>query len=138
MFTCNCLIRKDTEALRKTLALYGYKTKSLTKDNYDGLMVTKRSVVGVPFKRDVSDGYQWTLEKYLKWNPHVYDCGDNEELFLALASMSDHQSAHSWFIDLEGNFVFYDNATRSQQIDVACCRYELATKDQLINYFTKS
>lgn len=135
MFTCNCLIRKDTKHIRDTLRRYGYKGFTLSKDKYDALMVTKRSIVGMPISATMEDGTEWHIDKYLKWNPQVYDCGDNEDLFLALASMNDHKFDNSWYVDGDGNIFFIESSTYEQREQYCCGKIKPASKEQLVERF---
>lgn len=135
MFTCNCLIRKDTKHIRDTLRKYGYKSVALSKDKYDAIMVTKRSIVGMPISFTMEDGSEWHIDKYLKWNPQVYDCGDNEDLFLALASMNDRKIDYSWFVSEDGDIFFIENSTYEQREQYFSDEIKPASKEQLITYF---
>lgn len=135
MFTCNCLIIKDTKHIRDTLRKYGYKGITLNKDKYDALMVTKRSIVGMPLSITMEDGTEWHIDKYLKWNPQVYDCGDNEDLFLALASINDHKVDNSWFVSADGNIFFIKNSTYVQREEYLSGNIKPASKEQLITHF---
>lgn len=135
MFTCNCLIRKDTKHIRDTLRKYGYKGITLSKNKYNALMVTKRSIVGMPISTTMEDGTEWHIDKYLKWNPQVYDCGDNENLFLALASMNDNKIDYSWFVGADGNIFFIENSTDEQRLQLLSGNIKRASKEQLITHF---
>jgi hypothetical protein len=85
MFTTPCFIRKNTPELRKRLEELGYK--------YGG----KASNFGQPY-------LYCSLDKYFECNrcPARYhgiiDCGDNEELFLALVALRDDTDKYQWFI----------------------------------------
>lgn len=135
MFTCNCLIRKDTKHIRNTLRKYGYKSITLSKDKYDALMVTKRSIVGMPISATMEDGTEWHIDKYLKWNPQVYDCGDNEDLFLALASMNDHKIDYSWLVNADGDIFFIGDSTFEQREQYFSGSIKPASKEQIIIHF---
>lgn len=137
MFTCNCLIREDSKSIREELRRYGYKMKALKENKYDAIMVTKRAAVGLMSEVKLSDGIYWNIEKYLKWNPHVYDCGHNKELFLALSSCSDDHCHHTWFAKGNGE-LFFSKGFRDMQWDlINDGSTRRATKEQLISHFSK-
>lgn len=86
MFTQSCLIRKNTEQLREKLRRLGYKVSKLTETEGRkyGILCNGKVAIGIP-----KNCYEFNLDKYLKDNPHIVDCGTDEELFIKLASMKD-------------------------------------------------
>lgn len=96
MFTKSCLIRKNTYELRLKLELIGYNVKYI-KEGYKYLQISwiPGYVLGVN-------------EEDLKYNDNIsIDCGDNEELFLAIAALRDDSDKNQWFI--HNNKVFGDS-----------------------------
>lgn len=94
MFTTKCYIRKNTSELRKKLEEFGYKNRHLSMstnaENYPLLLVYHDGYYQGVF------GDECGLEFYI-------DCGDNEELFLALAALRDDKPDYQWFVwDDEG------------------------------------
>lgn len=81
-FTTPCFIREDTEYLRKKLKKLGYTP--FDDDKRDGLVADK-------------SGYMYSiLENNLISS--TYNCGSNEELFLAIAALRDDTDENQWFI----------------------------------------
>ena len=104
MFTASCFIRKNTPELRKKLEELGYTTGAWETPHleYPYLQTYPNSKWGL-FKGDAyyiteddyrCDGNVWT------YNPKegVIDCGDNEELFLALAALRTDSPDYQWFL----------------------------------------
>ena len=108
MFTTHCFIRKNTPELRNKLQDMGYKQNIYDKNEYPWLAVNHSMFISV------NKGF----ERLPEFN---IDCGDNEELFLAIAALRDDTDKHQWFYstgwtDFEGNplpdkWVFCDQDT---------------------------
>lgn len=85
MFTQSCFIRKNTLELRQYLGKIGYK--------YGG----KASKFDQPY-------LYCSLDKYFECNSFparycgIIDCGENEELFVALAALRDDKLDYQWFV----------------------------------------
>ena len=93
-----CFIRKNTPELRKKLEELGYKPFGSVKYEWDtgwGLSTDNR--LG-EFESFDNNG----LENIIKCESPDYedsiDCGDNEDLFLALAALQDDTNENQWFI----------------------------------------
>lgn len=87
MFTKSCIIRKNTYELRLKLELIGYNLKYV-KEGYKYLQISW-----------IPDYVLGVNEEDLKYNDHIsIDCGDNEELFLAIAALRDDTDKYQWFI----------------------------------------
>lgn len=104
MFTTPCFIRKNTPELRKKLEELGYTNGAWESPHfeYPYLMCFPNRKFGL-FKGEGfymteddyrCDGKQWT------YNPpkEYIDCGDNEELFIALAALRNDTDVNQWFI----------------------------------------
>lgn len=95
MFTQSCLIRKNTEEIRDKIRKLGYKIASKThfEERRRGILCRSKLAIGIP-----DDCYEFSLDKYLKDNPNIIDCGTNELLFIALAALSDDSDINQWFV----------------------------------------
>ena len=98
MFTTSCFIRKNTPELRKNLEELGYKPFGSVKYEWDtgwGLSADNRLGEFESFDHN-------GLKNIIKCGSSDYedsiDCGDNEELFLALAALRDDTDKYQWFI----------------------------------------
>ena len=85
MFTTQCFIRKNTPELRKKLEELGYNRHPSYGDNGQYLYLNRG------FYHTNVVGYSEEIERMI-------DCGTNEELFLALASLRNDTNEHQWFI----------------------------------------
>lgn len=88
MFTTPCFIKKNTPELRKKLEELGYE--------YHG----QDTSYGTPCNLYCSFGSYFELSGTSMPSrfESVIDCGTNEELFLALASLRDDGNDNQWFI----------------------------------------
>ena len=93
-----CFIRKNTPELRKKLEELGYKPFGSVKYEWDtgwGLSTDNR--LG-EFESFDDNG----LENIIKCGSLDYedsiDCGDNEDLFLAIAALRDDKPDYQWFL----------------------------------------
>ena len=120
-FTTPCFIRKNTQELRRGLEELGYKM--LSPIEYDNLECSDNWVNDIKSLNDCNG----------------FDCGTNEELFLAIAALRDDTDKYQWFTDGDkwilcpkikfSTFqVYYD-------IDVNADTIHKATVDELIEHF---
>ena len=103
-FLYKAFIRKNTPELRAKLEDFGYTNGAWESPrfHYPYLSVLPNPKFGL-FK---GEGFYMTEDDYrldgevLKYNPKedVIDCGDNEELFLAIAALKDNTDKNQWFI----------------------------------------
>lgn len=95
MFTQSCFIRKNTFELRNKLRKMGYRVppESHIADNKRGILCRPGYAVGIP-----DDSHEFILDEYLKSNPTIIDCKDNENLFLALAALRWNLDENQLFI----------------------------------------
>lgn len=96
-FTTPCFIRKNTPEIRKKLEELGYKPFGSVKYEWDmGLGLSTDNRLG-EFESFDNNG----LENIIKCESPDYedsiDCGDNEELFLAIAALRDDTDYMQWF-----------------------------------------
>lgn len=85
MFTEKCFIRKNTKELRDKLSDMGYNI--LPSAN---LQFTNNISCG--------NGFCASILTNKSNKPDFIDCGDNEELFLAIAALRDDSNEHQWFV----------------------------------------
>lgn len=140
MFTTPCFIRKNTPELRKKLEELGYKPFGSVKYEWDtgwGLSTDNR--LG-KFESFDNNG----LENIIKCESPDYedsiDCGTNEDLFIAIASMTDDEYGLSdYYIvttDHDSRYIkgsIHRALPLSSVIHPSC--YRKATVEELINYF---
>ena len=84
MFTQPCFIRKNTPELRKKLEELGYYRHPSYGDN-EYLYLNRG------FYHTNVVGYSEEIERMI-------DCGDNEELFLAIAALRNDSDYMQWFV----------------------------------------
>lgn len=91
MFKISCFIRKNTPELRKKLEDLGYKQVKQAI-YYDCIMVENGNIWLCTdiFNPEKADGKGWD---------ECIDCGENEELFLAIAALRDDTDKHQLFTD---------------------------------------
>lgn len=137
MFTTPCHIRKNTPELRRKLSEVGYR---LNNGKWMGrYLVTFR----------LADTGEWRFvgfpEYDLKNNPDArvsVDCGDNEQLFLALAALRRDTHKNQWHICVQDYLGLPDLNEHKEgewcmcQVDRAHKYYwRKATKKELIEHF---
>lgn len=108
MFTTKCFIRKNTPELRDKLEKLGYHICVCCKfkdniwlHNFISDEHDRYEIHGLG-AWDVEDNQEEVLNLFLIGNAEhlnpAIDCGDNEELFLALAALRDDIDKSQWFI----------------------------------------
>lgn len=108
MFTTKCFIRKNTPELRDKLEKLGYHICSCCKfkdniwlHNFISDKHDRYEIHGLG-AWDVEDSQEEVLNLYLIGNAEhpnpAIDCGEDEELFLALAALRDDTDKYQWFI----------------------------------------
>ena len=102
-----CFIRKNTAELKKKLEELGYKPFGSVKYEWDtgwGLSTDNR--LG-EFESFDNNG----LENIIKCESPDYedsiDCGDNEELFIALAALRDDKPDYQWFLWEDNDGIYH-------------------------------
>lgn len=101
-FTQSCFIRKNSKELQNELKKMGYETNSIITDT--GCIATS-SIIGAFI---VINEWQWdSADPRITWNnKDRLDCGDNEDLFLAIAAMNDENDYMQWFVCDDGVSMF--------------------------------
>lgn len=142
MFTNSCIVLKNTKSLRDKLEEFGYKIplcSSYYEGRKRGLLCRPNLAIGVP--EDCDD---FNLDEYLKNNPHIIDCGTNEDLFLALAASMDDEGYMQFFTDGK-DFILCDRQDWIDMYSTLCSggkytmeeldKFHKATAQELIQHF---
>ena len=116
MFTTSCFIRKNTFAIRAELNKLGYEN-SINNVVGDAIATSQVTSHYTTINQKMYDDFN----PHSTWSNNRIDCGDNEELFFALAALRDDTDKYQWFYstgwtDFEGNplpdkWVFCDQDT---------------------------
>lgn len=139
MFTTPCLIRRNTDDLCKKLEALGYEWWSQFEDDKVLVATTFNpriqssscpdELTPIYFSTGIDD-----IESLLD---HGYiDCMENEDLFLALASLRDDSDKFQWFTD--DNLMYWQ---RNGELEFSVflfqsnIRYHKATVEELISHF---
>ena len=142
VFKQPCFIRKNTPELKKKLEELGYKPFGSVKYEWDtgwGLSTDNR--IG-EFESFDNNG----LENIIKCESPDYedsiDCGDNEELFIALAALRDDSDINQYFICDKVSFTlgktYYPDDYLYYQYDEFFDKqnWHKATVEELIEHFS--
>lgn len=101
-FITKCFIRKNTTELQKKLEEMGYKI-CLCANFENAVWLTnyleRGEIHGIGYSDETKPmTVEEALALYL-YETDAIDCGDNENLFLALAAMTDDTNVFQWFTD---------------------------------------
>lgn len=137
MFTTPCFIRKNTPELRKQLEELGYLPPSKVWYDEDFAICTiYRDNTSGYFNAKIDDDF----ERIIAPSYSYIDCGTNEDLFIAIASMTDDEYGLSdYYIVITDHDPRYIKGSihralpLSSVIHPSC--YRKATVEELINYF---
>ena len=110
-FITPCFVRVPDPAKRKELAewLRGIGYEACRCCLFDGWNTLHCSTIGevhgIP-DHDGDSGYNigWFKAEDADKDHPSYDCGENFELFMALAAMNDENDREQWFTDESGHF----------------------------------
>lgn len=136
MFTTPCFIRKNTPELRKKLEGLGYYPHPSTMPKMDGSSDGSRTFCNRGYYSTLPIGYIEEIEKTI-------DCGENEDLFLAIAALRDDSDIHQWFIHDTMDCALEECRTRefircetnSIKDTLVYCGSRKATVEELIEHF---
>ena len=135
MFTASCFIRKNTPELINKLIDLGY-VKALFDEEY-----TKSETYGLIVDQgDIAPLEHPLQEDELMFTYNFIDCGDNEELFIALASMTDDENGLcDYYIVTDDYKPQYAKGSIHRALPISSvihpsC-YRKATVEELIEYF---
>nr|DAM69639.1 MAG TPA: hypothetical protein [Caudoviricetes sp.] len=138
-FTTPCFIRKNTPELRKKLEELGYK---LNNGKWMGKYLAAFQIKETKEWRYVASP-EWDLQN----NPDIdasIDCGTNEELFLAIASLRDDTNNNQLFTNDKGDWGIYRDGSDGglsgmdfygMPNDFEIDNYHKATVNELIEHF---
>lgn len=142
-----CFIRKNTPELRKILEEMGYINGAWESPHfeYPYLKCYPNRMFGL-FKGEgfymTEDDYKCDEETWTYNPPKEYiDCGTNEELFIALASMTDNEyGLGDYYIVTNDRNSRYEKGSIHRGLPISSvihpsC-YRKATAQELIEYFT--
>ena len=137
-----CFIRKNTPELRKKLEELGYKPFGSVKYEWDtgwGLSTDNR--LG-EFESFDNNGLENIIKCELPDYEDSIDCGDNEELFIALAALRDDSDINQYFICDKVSFTlgktYYPDDYLYYQYDEFFDKqnWHKATVEELIEHFS--
>lgn len=138
-----CFIRKNTLELRKKLEELGYEPchqmtiypnvyKNIAVCNFFGSRYYGVSDDETTRPGDITDAIK---------NRGMIDCGINEELFIALASMTDDEYGLTDYYIVTGNSLHYEKASLHRALPLSSVihpsYYRKATVEELIEHFKK-
>ena len=145
-----CFIRKNTPELIKSLEVFGYKYLRTTSGEYisrDNIRHGGRELFYNCIACD-SHRFYYAKPKSLevrinKYNFNCIDCGTNEDLFLAIAALSDDTDRYQWFITNQNEWYksIYDNEYRHEHnrtingVEIGIRTVRKATIEELIEHF---
>ena len=89
-FTTPCFIRKNAPKLQEKLKNIGYRSLDNDNDKRDGLVADRNGFMYSIFEKNVLGS--------------TYNCGTNEELFLAIASLRDDTDDNQLFTNGKGDW----------------------------------
>ncbi len=130
-FTTPCFIRKNTPELRDKLKELGYRVCSCTTSKtaiylmvgYEGIHAVSDEVVDV-FEDEVKAGILKSI-----------DCGDDENLFIALAALRDDTNHNQWFTNGKEWIIYMDNTDKG---GLSCFQYFAMPRDINLENFHKA
>lgn len=145
-FTTPCFIRKNTPELRKKLEELGYvKNSPIWTDNCSIIWAYQYPVKGFDTPNYViANSFDIPFDKHSLLCGEFIDCGTNEELFLAIATLRDDTDDSQWFVYPPENIWFIcddddinyarENIKDSVQAAWFHCSHK-ATVKELIEHF---
>lgn len=125
-FTTPCFIRKNTSELQKRL------------EGLEYIICPDKREEGV-YLFAVNGMFDYAYDEetlaFLKSNYGYIDCGDNEELFLAIAAKRDYTSANQYWV-FDQDFSHYKKGDFVLGCFTRCsCYCHVATVEELIEHF---
>jgi hypothetical protein len=130
-FTTPCFIRKNTANIRNRLKELGYYCNP-----YLGWHNLYTSIFGVTSICSMDDDDINALSEEID---SLIDCGTNEELFLAIASLRDDTDKYQWFTDGDKWImcpeIKFSTYWAYNDIDVNTDTIHKATVEELIEHF---
>jgi hypothetical protein len=121
-FTTPCFIRKNTTELQEKLKNIGYRSLDNDNDKRDGLVADRNGFMYSIFEKNVLGS--------------TYNCGTNEELFLAIAALRDDTSANQyWIFDQDFPPHYKKGDFTIGYFNRCSCYCHVATVNELIEHF---
>lgn len=123
-FTTPCFIRKNTPTLQERLKNLGYLSLDNDNDKRDGLVADRNGFMYSIFEKNVLGS--------------TYNCGINEELFLAIAALRDDTDDSQWFTDREDWFLcqyLKVGMHYQDKPEILFDKWHKASVDELIEHF---
>lgn len=111
-----CFIRKNTPELRNKLEDLGYKISPIYSPNEHNLYIGNGTYASANF-----------IDNY------YFDCGTDEELFLALAALRDDTDKNQWFTDGK----LWEKSNNDLPSHYMQLEGHKATVEEIIKYFIK-
>ena len=147
-FTTSCFIRKNTPEIKKKLEELGHTICDCCEfDGADWLHVNVikdiyRTVHGIGYLDEELEIYGLVTQedifnRFLKTTKSI-DCGDNEELFLALAALRNDSDYMQWFTD--GKSWYQDKVNDIEVLKYGAGKpidFHKATVEEIIEHFNK-
>lgn len=125
MFTERLLTSANSNELQSKLTEIGYYNTTSAENRNDNFLFAQRGVFCTLRRNYV------ILYNFL----HIYDCGDNEDLFLALARLRDDSYANQWFTDGETCWELSNSEGEVSQYMIF--EGHRATREEIIEHFKK-
>lgn len=143
-FTTPCFIRNNTEALRKKLEELGYFNDSPEwTNNCSIIWAYQYPMKGFDTPNYViADSFDIPFDKHSALCGKFIDCGFNEELFLAIASLRNDTDKNQWFTDGDKWIlcpeIKFSTYWAYNDVDINTDTIHKATVNELIEHFNKS
>ena len=140
-FTTAAFIRRNTPELRKKLEELGYiKNSPIWTDNCSIIWAYQYPEKGFDTPNYViADSFDIPFDKHSRLCGKFIDCGTNEELFLAIASLRDDTDKYQWFTDGDKWImcpeIKFSTYWAYNDIDVNTDTIHKATVKELIEHF---
>lgn len=133
-----CFIRKNTPELRKRLEELGYIPPSkIWYDENFAICTIYRDNAGEYFTFKIDDDFERIIAPSY---PYI-DCGTNEDLFFALASMTDDEYGLTDYYVVTKSFFRYEKGSLHRALPLSSAihpnYYRKATVEEIIEHFKK-
>lgn len=127
-FTTPCFVRVENPEKRKELIEWlkwiGYRLEYLRNDGV--IVLTSENRVYV---------YGEAVHEIIKSDYDTIDCGENTELFKALAAMNDENYYYQWFSTiLKPGYIVLNNSMNNNQLFTEPL-FRKATAEEIVEYF---
>lgn len=147
MFTQPCFIRKNTPELCMKLERLGYKRNSPMWTQNCGIIwcyqYSKERGFDTPYYV-IANAFDIPFDKESSLCGKFIDCGTNESLFLAIASLRDDTDKHQWFVHKSKSHWWFctdfdsfkeDYESSNEDAELKFEDWHKATIEELIEHF---